>query len=170
VCNLGVRQFVVTFPHLSYWFNLSGVFDLLGDEFVVSRDTGFGLGLPRSGGHMEPFQLALQGFLPGTFRFGFLCQALLFLLQPGGIIALPRDAIAAIEFQNPPGHVVEKITVVRDEQQRARVTPQITFEPFNRVGVEMIGRFVENQNVGLKDQFMRQRDAFALTALQRFHL
>jgi hypothetical protein len=31
VCNLGVRQFVVTFPHLGYWLNLSGVSDLLRD-------------------------------------------------------------------------------------------------------------------------------------------
>jgi hypothetical protein len=31
VCNLGVRQCVVTFPHLDYWLNFSGVLDLLRD-------------------------------------------------------------------------------------------------------------------------------------------
>ena len=47
-----------------------------------------------------------------AFGFFFILQAVLLLLQPGGIVALPGNALAAVEFQNPAGHVVEKIAVM----------------------------------------------------------
>ena len=50
----------------------------------------------------------------------FLRQALLLLLQPAGVVALVRHALAAIELEDPLGHVVQEVAIVRDRHDRAR--------------------------------------------------
>ena len=98
---------------------------------------------------MQPLQLTLQRFLTRAFGSGFVRQALLFLLQPGGIIALPRDAIAAIEFQNPPGNVVQKIAVVGDRNDGAWILLQVLLKPRDGLRIQVVGGFVEQQDVWL---------------------
>ena len=39
-----------------------------------------------------------------------------------------------------------------DDQDRAGIVAQVTFEPGHRLGVEMVGRFVQQQQVGLVKQ------------------
>ncbi len=43
------------------------------------------------------------------------------LLEPGRVVALPRDAVAAVEFEDPAGDVVEEVAVVGDRDDGARV-------------------------------------------------
>jgi hypothetical protein len=52
---------------------------------------------------------------------------------------------------------------VGDGEDRAGVGLQVTFEPLDGLGVEMVGRLVEEQQVGLLQQQLAQRDAAALT-------
>ena len=91
-------------------------------------------------------------------------QALLLLLQPGRIIALVGNAAAAVELENPARHIVEEIAVMGDDQDRARIIAQMPFEPIHGFGVEMVGRLVEQQEIGLFEQQLAQRDAAALAA------
>ena len=51
----------------------------------------------------------------------FLLEALLLLRQPGGVIALVGNALAAVELENPSRDVVEEIAVVGDDQDRAGI-------------------------------------------------
>ncbi len=42
-------------------------------------------------------------------------------------------------------HAIEKVTVMRYQQQRARVAKQPTFQPQRRVEIEVIGWLIEQQ-------------------------
>jgi hypothetical protein len=89
-------------------------------------------------------------------------QALVLLGQPVGVVALPRDAAAAVEFQDPLGGVVEEVAVMGHRHHRARVARQELLQPLDRFGVEVVGRFVEQQHVRLLQQQAAQRDAALL--------
>ena len=137
---------------------------LLPDQFVIGRDARLGLGLPglrRSG---DPLAFLGERALARGVLAAFLLEPLLLLLEPGGIIALVGDAPAAIELENPARHVVEEIAVVGDDQDRAGIGAQMAFEPVDRLGVEMVGRLVEQQQFGLFEQQPAERDAAALAA------
>ncbi len=47
---------------------------------------------------------------------------------------------------------VEKVAVVRDQQEGVRIVLQIFFEPVARFEIKVIGRLVEQQQVGLLQQ------------------
>ena len=99
--------------------------------------------------------------------FSSCAQAVLLLLEPRRVVAFPRDAAAAIELEDPAGDVVEEIAIVRHRDDRARVVLEEPLEPGDRFGVEMVGRLVEQQQVGRLQQQPAQRDAAALAARER---
>ena len=125
--------------------------------------------MPRLGRHANPFELALQRLLPLAFGLFLAAQTLLFLFQPRRVVAFPRNALAAIELENPAGDVVEKIAIVRDGDDRARITLQVMLEPGDRLGIEMVGRLVEQKNVGLLQKQPAQGDAAPFAAGQNLH-
>ncbi len=59
---------------------------------------------------------------------------------------------------------------MRDDQDRARIVAQVSFEPGHALGVEMVGRLVQQQQVGLIQQQLGERDAAPLTARELRHL
>ena len=59
------------------------------------------LGLAAFGVGAGPLQLFLHGFGAGVFGALLLLQAGLFLLQPGGVVALVGNAVTAVELQYP---------------------------------------------------------------------
>src|SRR5271166_736187 len=140
---------------------------LLLDEFVVSGDARLGLGLAGLGGGRYPLALLGKSPLARYVLPALLLEALLLLFEPGRIIALIRNAAAAIELEYPAGHVVEEVAVVGDDEDRARVGAQMAFEPVDRFGVEMVGRLVEQQQVRLFQQQSAERDAAPLAARKR---
>lgn len=74
--------------------------------------------------------------------------------------------MAAVEFENPLGCVVEEVAIVRDGDDGAREAHEELFEPVDRFGVEVVGRFVEQQHVRLFEQQLAQRDAALFAARQ----
>ena len=56
-----------------------------------------------------------------------------------------------------------------DEDDVARIVDQMLFEPLDAFGVEMVGRLVEQQDIGLFEQQPRQRDPPFLPARQVGH-
>ena len=54
-----------------------------------------------------------------------------------------------------------------DDEDRARILAQMAFEPVDRLGVEMVGRLVEQQEVRLLEEQPAERDAAALAARER---
>jgi hypothetical protein len=65
---------------------------------------------------------------------------------------------------------VEQLDVVADDDQPAGVLGQEAAQPGDRVGVEVVGRLVEQQRRGVGEQDAGQLDAAALTAGQRAEL
>ena len=143
---------------------------LLPDELVVGRDARLGLGLAGLGRGGDPLAFLGQRPLARRVLAAFLLEPLLLLLQPGRVVALVGDAAAAVEFEDPAGDVVEEVAVVGDDQDRARIGAQMPFEPVDRLGVEMVGRLVEQQQLGLFEQQPAERDAAPLAARERGHV
>ena len=85
-------------------------------------------------------------------------------MQPARVIALVGNAAAAIEFENPARDIIEEVAVVGHDQDRAGIIAQMAFQPVHRLGVEMVGRFVEQQQFGLFQQQLAKRDAAPLAA------
>ena len=75
------------------------------------------------------------------------------------VIAAIADELALADFDDAADELVEKFAVVRDDEDRAGIGFQIILEPEQRFEVEMVGRLVEQQQVGLLRQQARQMGA-----------
>ncbi len=122
------------------------------------------LGLARLRVRAHPLELAGERAAEALLLLFLLREPLLLLLEPGGIVALPGNAVAAIELEDPAGDVVEEVAVVSHADDRARVLLEVLLEPGDRLRVEVVGRLVEQQHVRLRQQQPAQRDAAALAA------
>ena len=70
-------------------------------------------------------------FLVGSFLAFFLLQARLLGVQPIGVVALVRDAAAAVEFKDPAGGVVKKVAIMGNGDDRSREIVEKTLQPGN---------------------------------------
>ena len=59
---------------------------------------------------------------------------------------------------------VEQLSVVGDDDQPAGEALQVAAQPHDRVGVQVVGRLVEQQGLGVGEQDPRQLDAAPLAA------
>ena len=143
---------------------MRGLLCRLLHEIFIALVAGLRLRLPRARGRRDPFTLAREGALVRRLFTTLLLQPLLLLLEPGRIIALIGDAAAAVELENPPSDVVEEVAVMGNDQNRARVVAQVGLEPADRLGIEMIGGLVEQQEVRLLEQQTAERHAPPLAA------
>ena len=103
------------------FLGLAALLVFLRGQFLEARQARLALGVSSLGRGAHPFQFGLDGALPRDFLLLLHRQALVLLLQPGGVIAFPGYAVAAIQFQNPAGDVVEKIAIMRDGDHSAWV-------------------------------------------------
>ena len=74
---------------------------------------------------------------------------------------MPRVAgeLAAVDLDDLRDQAVQELAVVRGHDQRALEVAQEPLEPEDRLDVEVVGRLVEQQRVGLHEQDARERDA-----------
>ena len=121
-------------------------------HLLVSAQTGFLLGLAGLRGHPDPFQLAFQGLAPLALLLLFHGKAFGLLVQPGGIIPLPGNALAAVQFQDPAGHVVQEVTVMRNGNHRTLILLQMGFQPLDGFGIQVVGGLVQQEDIGLTQQ------------------
>ena len=112
----------------------------------------------------HPLELRGDGALARLLGLLLLRQALLLLLQPARVVALVGDPARAVELEDPAGDVVEEVAVVGHGDDGALVVGQVALEPRDRLGVEVVGGLVEQQQLGRAEQQAAQRDAPALAA------
>src|SRR5438093_2272202 len=134
------------------------------EQLLVARQPRLALRLARARRHAHPLELAREGAPARRGLLLLLPEAPLLLLEPGGVVALPRDAEAAVELQDPARDVVEEVAVVGDRHHRARVLLEVALEPRHRLGVEVVGGLVEEEQRGLPEEDLAERDAPALAA------
>ena len=159
------HQFAQPWPRRDVEFlGFVALLEFLRFQFLEPGDAGLALGVAALGIGAHPFQLRLHRLDMGGFLLLLDFQPLLLLLQPGGVVAFPRNAPAPIQFQNPAGDVVEEIAVVSDGDHGAGIVLEEAFQPGDGLGVEMVGRLVQQQHVGFRQQQPAQRDAPSLAA------
>ena len=98
--------------------------------------------------------LVEEGVLAGLGR-----QELLLALEEGGVVAGPVEEAAPVELDDPGGQPAQEHPVVGDEDQRAPVAQEEVLQPADRLDVEVVGRLVEQEDVGLVDEGPGQQDA-----------
>ena len=79
--------------------------------------------------------------------------------QEVSVIARPACDLATVDFEYPRGEFLQKCPIVGNKHHGARVRVDLVFEPLDRRNIEMIGRLVEQQQVGFLYERLRQRDA-----------
>ena len=144
--------------------------EFLGDQLVVSANAGLVLGLPGTRRQPNPLQFAIQCFLPGRCGFLFFGQPVALLFQPRRVVAFPRNAPAAVQFQNPTGDVVEKVAVVRHGHHGARVVEQMPFQPGHAFGIQVVGGLIQQQQIGALQEHFAQRHATPFSAGEPGHI
>ena len=83
------------------------------------------------------------------------------------VVARIHRDLAAVDLGDLRDDAVHELAVVRRHQQRARPRLQEAFEPDDRFDVEVVGRLVHQQHVGLAEQHARHRHAHLPAARQR---
>ena len=78
-----------------------------------------------------------------------------------GEVAGIRAQQAAVELDDARGHAVEERAVVRDHDRRPASSRDEVLDPRDAVDVEVIGRLVQQQQVGLERERQRQRRALS---------
>ena len=115
------------------------------------------LGLGRLGLEAVDERLQVRAF--GLFA---LVRQLL-LTQLFGAQALERAVIADVQFraasiqmQRVRNHAIEKLAIMRNDQQCALIAAQPFFQPQHRVQVEVVGRLIQQQQIRRTHQCLRQ--------------
>ncbi len=72
--------------------------------------------------------------------------------------------MAAVELEDARGQVLQESAIVGDEQHRAVEPRQGFLEPGDGADVQVVGRLVEQQQVGFRDQRLGQQHAAAPAA------
>ena len=124
-------------------------------------------GAPRLDALAQPHLLLGEPLVELLLLQRLVREPLVLLAQEGRVVARPRREAPAIELDDARREALEERAVVRHEDQRAGVLGQEVLQPGDRFEVEVVGRFVEQQHVGLRDQGPREQDAPAPSARQR---
>ncbi len=151
--------------HLPVFYALLGFgFKLVEGLFAVSCF------VPASLWHAaHPLQLgAVEIVGPCDFRPLVVYPLLAFLqviavVAPVGVDALIR------QFEDDVAHMVEEVAVVGHHEQGEGGAAQISLQPDNHLKVQMVGRLVKQQKVGVVEQGVGQGHPLLLTAAQLSH-
>ena len=75
----------------------------------------------------------------------------------------------SIELEHTGGDPIEHVAIMGDDHEPAREVLEFVLQPLDRIDVEMVGRLVEHEQVGIGDQRPGQRDPLLLPARELVH-
>ena len=148
------------------FLGLVALLEVLAGQLLEGAHPGLVLGAAALGVLAHPFQLFLHRLAVGAFLLLFLLQALLLLLQPGGVVALPGNAVAPVQFQDPLAGVVQEVAVVGHRHHGAGELVQEALQPGHGLGVQVVGGLIQQQHVRGAHQQAAQCHPAALTTGQ----
>jgi hypothetical protein len=67
-------------------------------------------------------------------------------------------------MQDVPHGAVQQAAIVADDENRVRVARQVAFQPERAFEVEVVGRFIQQKQIGLREQHAGQRHAHSPAA------
>jgi hypothetical protein len=83
------------------------------------------------------------------------------LLLEARIIARVAPQLLLVDVHDRRDNAVEKIAVMRHDHQRASVALEPFLEPDDGIEIEVVGRLIEQQQVGGAHQRLREVEAHA---------
>ena len=96
----------------------------------------------------HPFQFgAIEIVGTGNFCASRI-NTFLSLFEVIGVVATIGIDRTVVEFEDDRTDAVQEESVVGDHEQGAVASREVAFEPFYHLQVEMVGGFVENQQIG----------------------
>ena len=98
-----------------------------------------------------------------------LGQAFGTLALVGADVAGEKLGVRVRDMQHVRNDVIEEFAIVRDHNQGAGIAPQPFLEPEHRVEIEMVGRFVEQQQIRAAHQRLGEVEAHAPAARKLGH-
>ncbi len=104
--------------------------------------------------------LFLQLMLFGLFRIEHFIAPLLECLEP----LIEGTAGAAVEPDHPPGQSLEEAAVVADQDEGGIARAQAFLEPVDHRQIEMVGRLIQQQDIGVGGQCPGERHPAAFPA------
>ena len=75
-----------------------------------------------------------------------------------------EELVATVELDHSGGDAIEKVSVVTDDDEAAAEAREVPFEPGDRGEIEMVRRFVQDQELGRVRKHPSERYALGLTA------
>ena len=88
---------------------------------------------------------------------------------PEGVVTRKQAHFFKINIDDVRTNHVQKVTVVRDDDNRIFVIRQKVREPGYRFRIEVVGRLIEHQQVGRAEKCLRQQYLYALGTAKVFH-
>ena len=118
-------------------------------DFVESVEAGAGFSGAGFDSGADPLEFFFEKFL--ALFLGILRDVLAdcFGLKKGRVIPGVGIGLAVVDFDDAGGDDVEKVAVVRDEDDRAAVVFEEAFQPADGIGVEVVGWLVEEKEIRL---------------------
>ena len=150
------------------FFDFQGIVGFL--PFKIGIHAGFGLGGTGLRAFAHPIKFVFEQFI-GAFVGGglhFFAQG--FFLQIIGVVARVAAQLSAFQFDDAITHIFKEIAIVRDHKQGNARLLEVFFQPFDHFHVQVVGRLIENQEIGFFEQYFYQGDALFLSTRQRIDL
>ena len=142
---------------------------VFGAQLAQAHNARLRPGAPGFHSFANPHLFLCQQLVGAGVDHRFLRQLLFFLQQVGGKVAGVGQQLPPVQLHNAGRHVVQERAVVGDGDDAALEFDQQAFEPFDRIQVQVVGRLVQQQHIGLRHQRLRQCHAFFGAAGQRVH-
>ena len=143
-----------------------GRLDFLDVEFFEHLLARSGLlGFCNVGGETaDKFQEFLFLLLGALVLLSLLTECQLARLIPKTVIARKQCNLAVVDVNGVRAYGVEEVAVVRNDEHGLVEVGEVRFEPVDGVEVEVVGRLVEEEVVGVSKQRLCQEDThFLLT-------
>jgi hypothetical protein len=130
----------------------------LPGHLKIALDPIHRFGSPRPGRFPHPFELAFQELLALVLLH--LLDGLPFRArqQVIGVIAFVTVKFPGRKLHHASRNAIKKVSVVRDKKAGSGIAGQEIFEPFDRAGIEVVCRFVEDEEIGTGEQRAAKRD------------
>jgi hypothetical protein len=133
-------------------------------------DARLGLARARRGAPPQPRQLGAREVLAHLLGGGSALLTFDARLEPRRVPAFVHVAATPIDLDHARRDLVEHVPVMGDEEQAAAVRSEPLLQPLDRLDVEVVGRLVEDEEVGFLGQRAGQRNALGLATGQHRHI
>ncbi len=143
------------------------------DHFLRFIDARLRFRGPRLRPPPQPIDFGMHAILQRLLTVSLRVEIFFLSLEECAVVsgnAQRSILISGVEFDNLVRHVFQKISVVADDHASERRILQHSFQPLDASEVEVVGRFVEQQNIRRLHQRLDNRQPLAPATGQRRRL